>query len=230
MTYGNMRWTNVAFAHWRAEPRALADRVPEGLTLDVRDGSAWISLVALVVVGPAPKPLVGPGTEKLLGYRQINVRTYVTGQHGPGILLLETLVDSRIAAMGASLMGQPYHFASGLSIEAHAKTARVEAPGLSLDGAVTGRRARPGPKSVARWLVDRWWAYGRVPGTKYAMRVEHAPWLLRAWKPVGFHPALAPLVGNEPPVQAQVGNDVEVAIAEIAREGLPARVAPPVEV
>ncbi len=219
LSYGRMRWTNVVFVHWRADPKRMAPKIPEGLSLDLRDRSAWVTVAALVGVGPAPKALVGPRSEKLLGYRQLNVRTYVRGRHGQGILLLETLVDSRIAAVGASLLGQPYHFSSGLSISAENRTARIEAPGISLAGAVGGKPARPGAGSLTAWLIERYWAYGRLPGTRYAVRVEHAPWLVRAWKPEGTFEALRPLVGSKAPADAQISNDVEVTIAEVAREG-----------
>ncbi len=37
-----MTWSELLFAHWPVEPRAVARLLPVGLTLDTRDGLAWV--------------------------------------------------------------------------------------------------------------------------------------------------------------------------------------------
>lgn len=38
-----MTWSELLFAHWPIEPHAVAQLLLEGLTLDTRDGLAWIT-------------------------------------------------------------------------------------------------------------------------------------------------------------------------------------------
>lgn len=38
------RWEDVAFLHWRCDPRAVRALLPAGLDVDVVDGSAWLGV------------------------------------------------------------------------------------------------------------------------------------------------------------------------------------------
>src|SRR3954471_15582981 len=56
-------WDDLLFAHWRVPVDALLGHVPDGLTLDVFDGSAWLGvtpfkLEGLRVRGLPPAPHV----------------------------------------------------------------------------------------------------------------------------------------------------------------------------
>src|SRR3954471_8428645 len=100
---GHLRWSDVLFLHWRAQPEDLEPRLPEGLVLDRFRGAAMVSLVALRCAGPAPRPLVMPSLDPITAYDQVNVRTYVRGPAGPGILLLDARVGSVLAAVAGRL-------------------------------------------------------------------------------------------------------------------------------
>ncbi len=39
-----MTWSDLLFAHWSVEPDAVASLLPAGVTLDTRDGKAWVGL------------------------------------------------------------------------------------------------------------------------------------------------------------------------------------------
>lgn len=69
------RWTDVVFLHWRLDPAVVQALLPDGVTVDTYDGSAWVGLVpfqmeGLGVPGLAPFPRVGR-------FPEVNVRTYV---------------------------------------------------------------------------------------------------------------------------------------------------------
>lgn len=171
-----MRWSNGVFAHWDVAPERLAGWVPPWLSLDQRRGRVFIGVVSLVAQGPAPLPwkLV----RRLPAYAQVNVRTYVTGPQGPGILLRKTSVGSVLAALGARLVGQPY-VPERAHIEKHDSRLEVESAPFSFIGeALAGEPERPG--GVERWLLERYVVYARLPGgVPYHTRVKHEPWRVR---------------------------------------------------
>lgn len=224
MTYGWFRWEDILFAHWRVPARELKPRLPEGVTLDLHKGRAWASLVALNAIGPVPKPLTNPGFEPILGYAQVNVRTYVNGPHGPGIVLLDTRVNSMIAALGASLLGQPYRYAAGMTVDRGVTRQRIVVPGGDVDASIaSGAPATTVDGTLASFLVDRFVVYGALPGgTLYAARIEHEPWLLRDAVPVVTGAPLSRLAGIEDaegPLESYVAEPVSVAVVQIGGAG-----------
>ena len=174
-----MRWSEVMFLHWDVAPESLASWVPDWLTLDRRRGRAFVGLVALCARGPAPVPR--RWLAKLPGYAQVNVRTYVTGPAGPGILLRKSSVGSVLAAAGARLVGQPY-VPERAHIESEDARFEVESAPLSFEGeALDGPPARA--RGIERWLVERYVVYGEAPGgVPYHLRVRHEPWRVRRMK------------------------------------------------
>ncbi|MCX6116835.1 MAG: DUF2071 domain-containing protein [Proteobacteria bacterium] len=70
-----MRWTQLLFAHFPVDPKILAPFIPEGLSLQLFDGVAWVAIVPFVMENTAPRGIPAvPGVSKFL---ELNVRTYV---------------------------------------------------------------------------------------------------------------------------------------------------------
>lgn len=176
-----MRWSEILFLHWDVAPNVVAGWVPDWLTLEMRRGRAFVGVVSLRVRGPAPSLFRGL-VHRLPVYPQVNVRTYVRGPRGPGILLRRTSVGSVLAAAGARLLGQPY-VPERAHIERAAGVLEVESAPLSFEARdATG----PGtvPRGIERWLLDRHVVYGELPGrVPYHVRVRHAPWRVRRLRP-----------------------------------------------
>ncbi|TWU28938.1 DUF2071 domain-containing protein [Novipirellula artificiosorum] len=81
-----MTWSELLFAHWPVEPKLLSSLLPTGLTLDTRDGKAWIGVVPFLMSNVAPRCC--PTVPKLSRFLELNVRTYVTYDGKPGVLVL----------------------------------------------------------------------------------------------------------------------------------------------
>jgi uncharacterized protein len=206
---GVMAWRDPVFAHFRSDAERLAALLPSGLELDRFDGEAWVSVVALEAVGPAPR--VAPTLGKLLRYRQVNLRTYVRGEEGPGIYLLDTWVDRRLPALGARLLGMPYHVRRPLEVRFEEDRVSVRGPGTVLAGRVAAEAPAP-PVGVERFLLERYWAYGQLPGGHvYAVGITHEPWRVRAiaWTEVAVE--RFPLAVG-PPRSGAIGQSLELAI------------------
>jgi uncharacterized protein YqjF (DUF2071 family) len=177
---GHMRWRRVVLAHWpEREPAALVARLPDGVALDRHEGRAWISVVAFEAVGPAPWPLLARGLERLVTYRQLNVRTYVRSDRGPAIVLLETYVDRRIALL-PRIAGMPYAYDGRLSVSLDGAAVRVARSGETVQGTTeTAPLAPAEPGSLDAFLLERYWVHGETTGGRpYAVRVAHRPWVV----------------------------------------------------
>ena len=109
---GYQHWRRLFFAHWRVNSAALRPLVPDPLSIDDYDGSAYISLTPFVIEAARPfgaPPAVG------LRFPETNVRTYVR-LHGdePGVYFLSMGAASLLAVTGARAgLGLPYFWATG---------------------------------------------------------------------------------------------------------------------
>ena len=157
---------SVTFIHFEIEPATLQPHVP--FALDVRDGKAYVSLVAfsqqklrLAWGGP----VTAWAGALVANHDFLNVRTYLPGG---AIHFIAEWVPSRLALWVApKLYGLPYRlgrFGDGMVSDATGKFAyRVETPG----------RLRPcEPGSLDEFLLERYVAFTK----KCRFRVAHQPW------------------------------------------------------
>lgn len=186
-------WLEAGFVHWRVPTPSIEALLPAGLTADVHDGSAWVTLVPHVMadVRPLGLPLL-PDLSGVLGgclpdlssAPEINLRTYVRGPDGGDGLWFFSLdvANTTVAAAARALVGAPY-FASRLRIEREEGSVRYA-------GSRTGRpeffdlTIQPGaaiePTELDVWLTGRWRAYTKHLGSLLVTPVEHEPWPLRS--------------------------------------------------
>lgn len=106
----SQHWRDVLFLHWRAPVQAVVSHLPPALTLDTRDGEAWVSLVLFrLQVRPRWLPFL-PGVSSLI---EVNLRTYVRYQDRPGIWFLSVHADNQLAMWVArQLTPLPYRHAA----------------------------------------------------------------------------------------------------------------------
>jgi uncharacterized protein YqjF (DUF2071 family) len=198
-------WLNVAFLHWRAVPETVQALLPKGLTVDVHEGSAWLSLVPHVMADMRPLglPLLpdltavpGGFLPDLSSTPETNLRTYVRGPDGrDGLWFFSLDVPSAgLAAALRAFVGAPY-FAGRLSIERTDHT--VQYAGSRVGGNERYEvKVRPGGlldevSPLAVWLTGRWRAYSRHVGRLLVTPVAHEPWPLRSATVDGFTENLA---------------------------------------
>lgn len=179
-----MSWHDLLFAHWPLEPEKLEPLLPQGLTLDVYEGRAWISVVPfrMTHVGPrgfAHLPLVS-------SFPELNVRTYVTARDKPGVWFLSLDAASALACASARMAFHlPYYWA-------RMKTTR-DPDGVNylserrLGGPATfvaryrrlGAAFQPAPASFEHWLTERYCLYSHAPGVGLQRgEIHHPPWVL----------------------------------------------------
>jgi hypothetical protein len=106
------RWNDLLFAHWPLPASELTHLLPEGLTVDTFDGSAWVGVVPFwmdqVRVRALPRI---PGANR---FPELNLRTYVRERHSnqPGVYFFSLDAANPFAVAAARVIYRlPYYWA-----------------------------------------------------------------------------------------------------------------------
>ena len=179
-------WEDVLLAHWRVPPDEVRSRVPDGLEVELHDGSAWLGIVPLRV--GALRPRGGLPVPGLSSFLEVNVRTYVRAADGrPGVWFFSLDASSRLAVEAARRAYHLPYFPARISLDVTGDLRDVECVRLGERGKVLSGRYRPdGPVfraergSLEWFLAERYCLYaadGR--GTLYRAEIHHEPWPLQ---------------------------------------------------
>lgn len=199
------RWERLLFAHWPVDPDELRAVLPRGVEPDVRDGDAWLAIVAFVMVGtraagPPWWPVLAPIPE-------LNVRTYVRVRGVPAVWFLSLDATSTFfASVGRALYGMPYHVTP---MEVTADLDRVRYCSSRPDAAFAATYGPAGPPasaeagSLEHFLVERYRLFSLRRGRLITAVVAHEPWPLQPAEacieanelaPPGLEPSCEPIV------------------------------------
>lgn len=184
-----MQWQELTMVHWRYRAEEVQALLPDGLTVETFDGSAWVGLVPFQMRVDVP---FMPTMASILHFPETNVRTYVSGRSGqPGVYFFSLEASSLPAVITARLGYQIPYFWADMSIE------RTSGPGgdrfryrakrrwpgprgaRSLVDVEVGRPFEPDEATdLDRFLTARWALYGDLgPWMTYAP-MFHEPWPL----------------------------------------------------
>jgi hypothetical protein len=161
--------------------------LPAGVTLDTRDGKAWVGVVPFLMSNIAPR--LCPPIPGLSRFLELNVRTYVTVGGKPGVWFFSLDAASRVAVRVArATFNLPYMDAK-MSISGDAlgpidyKSQRTHRGEKSADYDATYKpagdffEAKPG--SLEHWLTARYCLYSaNRKGRIFRGEIDHSPWSL----------------------------------------------------
>ncbi|MFT7475306.1 MAG: hypothetical protein ACI81L_002244 [Verrucomicrobiales bacterium] len=193
-----MQWQDLTMLHWRYPAEEVQALLPDGLTVETFDGSAWVGLVPFQMRVDVP---FAPRLAKVLHFPETNVRTYVSGRSGePGVFFWSLEASSLAAVITARATYQVPYFWADMTIE------RLSAEGNDLTSAPsTGDRVRyssnrrwPKPRGstslievdigeafepeepddLDRFLTARWALYGSFSRWISYATMFHEPWPL----------------------------------------------------
>ena len=177
---------DVCFLHWPVPEAQVAELLPDWLTPDTADGSAWISAVPMEM---ASFDLFGVPVRE--GVLAVNLRTYVESPDGNrGVYFLSLDVTDRLAAETARrLFRLPYYAAdidrSSEGEETTVRSARLDDSREALDVTYepTGATQAASPDTLASFLVERYRYFTEGPlGTRLVGNVGHDTWSLQSAK------------------------------------------------
>ena len=178
------------FAHWPVDPHALRGVLPAGVEPDVREGSAWLAIVAFVMVGtratgPPWWPVLAPIPE-------LNVRTYVRVHGIPAVWFLSldassTFGDGRTPALRHAVP----RFRHAGDRDRRRMLYKSVRPGAAFEAtyAPAGPPANAEEGSLEHFLVERYRLFPERRGRLITAVVAHEPWPLQ--------PARARIAVNE---------------------------------
>lgn len=181
-------WRRLLFAHWPVAERTIRPLVPDALTLETFDGSAWIGVTPFLLTDLRLRAL--PAIPGLSGFPEINVRTYVTAGGKPGVFFFSLDAAHRAAVIAARLLySLPYHHAritvgGGRDDEimySSRRTAR-RTPTAEFEALYrpTGPAALADPRTLTAWLTERYCLYAVDRHRRlHRAEIHHPPWPLQ---------------------------------------------------
>jgi len=180
-------WNRVVFAHYEVDPRALQRDV--AFQLDLREGRAYVSLVAFTMRGMRLRfgGSAGALLLKPIATQQfLNVRTYVRYRGEPGIYFLGEWLSNRLSVhLGPRTFGLPYrlgrmryqndHAAGPVAGEAIDSTGRNRfAYDANVSADTSFENCRAG--SLDEFLLERYTAFTSRSDCRRFFRIWHVPW------------------------------------------------------
>ena len=176
-------WGNLVMVSWLVDASWVQDRLPAGCSADLWEGSAAVSLVGVEFSNVVVKGISWPWHDR---FPEVNLRTYVQGPNGPGVVFLGELVPKfMVARLARSTYGEPYEKRK-VRMDRRVRHSEPEAAYEWEVGARTFRilvRAEAGSHPVPagtleEFLLSRNRGYNSFRGgTTY--EVHHEPWTIR---------------------------------------------------
>jgi len=178
------RWDRAVFIHYAADAATLQRDVP--FALDLRDGRAFVSIVAFTLVRMRPRigGRLGEWLFKPIATHEfLNVRTYVRNRGEPGIYFLAEWLSNPLSVhLGPRTFGLPYKF--GRLIYDHARvrgdirgTVEAREGRLTYQGNVADSSPAPSePGSLTEFMLERYTAFTQQRKRARFFRVWHSPW------------------------------------------------------
>jgi len=198
-------WYDLAYIHFRYDPEAVAKILPDGIDVDMHDGSAWVGLIPFSMRGIGIPHL--PSIPYLGSFPEVNVRTYVVRDGVPGVWFCSLDINRLLPTIAARTTYQlPYCFGSAnnerIGDELHTSVKRRWPRGE----AHTDIRIRIGdaiqkPSSLEVFLSARWGLYSltRSGRLRYAP-VQHPRWPLQHAQLISLDDSLIEAAGLPAPV------------------------------
>jgi uncharacterized protein YqjF (DUF2071 family) len=194
----HQNWGKLLFMHWRIDEKLLRSLIPEALTIDTCDGSAWIGVVPFTMWGIRASCLPPiPGTS---AFHELNVRTYVHHQGVPSVWFLSLDAASRLAVWGARKFYYLPYFNARMSLDQTGNTIRYSSSRTDWRGVRRGESAelqatwtigeplpRAAPDTLEFFLTERYCLDTEHNGKLYRARIHHNPWPLQKTDLISFN-------------------------------------------
>ena len=176
------KWHNLFLATYAVPPALLQPRLPAGLTLDLRDGSAFVSLVGFEFLDTR---VLGVGWPGYRNFAELNLRFYVRLGDERGVVFVREFVPQRLIAWIARwLYNEPY-LAAPITATKQVSDAEVKMhyclrfAGREHHVQVTGSKpaVRPADDSLEHFFKEHKWGFGVTrSGRALRYEVEHPVW------------------------------------------------------
>ncbi len=178
------KWQDLIMANYEVSPEILADRVPNGTSLDFHDGKCFVSLVAFMFLDTR---VLGIPVPFHINFEEVNLRFYVKREMPEetrrGVVFVKEIVPRfAIATVARVFYGEPYE-AWRMS---HTKSEN-ELSYAWWKGDCTNRiqveigenLGVPEENSHGEFIIEHYWGYTKRGGARCdEYKVEHPKWEL----------------------------------------------------
>jgi len=186
----HQKWGRLLFLHWRIDAKLLRPLIPEALTIDAFDGSAWIAVAPFTMWDIRALPPFLPPVPGLSSAHELNVRTYVYLDNVPGVWFFSLDCNSAAAVLAArAFYHLPYYKAEIELTEKNARAdyfvdyslVRTDDPPAEFHASwkIGQKLPTSQPGSLEFFLTERYCLYSEYDGNLYRARINHAPWPLQ---------------------------------------------------
>jgi uncharacterized protein YqjF (DUF2071 family) len=176
------RWSNLAMLTYAVPADLLRPRLPPGCELDLREGEAFVSLVAFDFLETR---VLGIGWPGYRNFPEINLRFYVRHGEERGVCFIREFVPHRlIAGIARRFYNEPYRAApmrssvmrtEGEITVGHTMMFGGRAQSLSVTG--TAAAVVTGVESVEHFFKEHEWGFGvSRRGRLIRYRISHPIW------------------------------------------------------
>jgi uncharacterized protein YqjF (DUF2071 family) len=181
-------WGKLLFMHWRIDEKALRPLIPERLTIDTFDGTAWIAVTPFTMWDIRAFPPYLPPVPGLSSMHELNVRTYVHLDNVPGVWFFSLDANSLVAVLTARTFFHLPYYTAEMSLEEEGETINYssnrtdgDAPEARLEAKWQIGETLPfsHPGSLEFFLTERYCLYAAHKQKLYRSRIYHEPWPLR---------------------------------------------------
>lgn len=222
-------WYDLAYIHFRYSVEEVARILPDGLEVDVCDGSAWVGLIPFSMRGIGVPGL--PAVPYLGTFPEVNVRTYVRRNGVPGVwfcsLDINRLLPTIVARTTYTL---PYCFGRASNKRVGDELMTTVERRWPRGEAHTKIRLKIGepivaPSPLEVFLSARWGLYTttRRGNLRYAP-ISHEPWRLQRAEIISLDDSLIDAAGFAAPNVAVNGEPHVMFSGGVpVRVGLPRR-------
>ena len=222
-------WYDLAYIHFRYSVEEVARILPDGLEVDVCDGSAWVGLIPFSMRGIGVPGL--PAVPYLGTFPEVNVRTYVRRNGVPGVwfcsLDINRLLPTIVARTTYTL---PYCFGRVSNKRVGDELMTTVERRWPRGEAHTKIRLKIGepivaPSPLEVFLSARWGLYTttRRGNLRYAP-ISHEPWRLQRAEIISLDDSLIDAAGFAAPNVAVNGEPHVMFSGGVpVRVGLPRR-------
>lgn len=176
------KWHNLFLATYAVPPALLEPRLPPGLSLDLRDGTAFVSLVAFEFLDTR---VLGVGWPGYRNFGELNLRYYVRQGEERGVVFVREFVPLRFVAWMARLLYNEPYLAAPITATSQETADDIRMhyclkfAGRDHHIHVTGGKPahRPGPDSLEHFFKEHRWGFGRTrSGQGIRYEVAHPIW------------------------------------------------------
>lgn len=170
-------WHNTMFFHWKVPPELLERYIPEGIELDTKDNTAWVSLVAFEVKNMRLRSL--PPIPYISNFNEINLRTYVIKDGIPGIYFFSIETDKFIEVILTRMfIGLPYE-KSKMKRTLNSLCSENKISDYHLNIEFDDRTKWIKKTELDKWLTERLSLYENCNNKIYRFDIHHKEWKIR---------------------------------------------------